>query len=80
MEKTATFLGYEKWRDLLPKTEDGTTRPYEARIINLSSHSKHSGEEVADLSEDDKRVLRYLVNELNNMYRFQQIESQVETD
>lgn len=75
LEKTSTFLGYKKWGDLLPKTDDGTTNPYEARIINISSHSKHAGEEVADLTEDDKRVLRYLVNELNTMYRFQQAEN-----
>jgi wobble nucleotide-excising tRNase len=70
LEKTSTFLGYTRWGDLLPKTEDGRTNPYEARIINISSHSKHAGEEVAELTEDDKRVLRYLVNELNNTYRF----------
>lgn len=70
LEKTSTFLGYNKWSDLLPKTDDGTTNPYEARILNLSSHSKHAGEEVASLTEDDKRVLRYLVTELNRMYHF----------
>lgn len=75
LEKTSTFLGYKKWGDLLPKTDDGKTNPYEARIINISSHSKHAGEEVADFTEDDKRVLRYLVNEINTMYRFQQIEN-----
>ncbi|WP_320718417.1 AAA family ATPase [Enterobacter vonholyi] len=75
LEKTSTFLGYKKWGDLLPKTDGGTTNPYEARIINISSHSKHAGEEVADLTEDDKRVLRYLVNEINTMYRFQQAEN-----
>lgn len=75
LEKTSTFLGYKKWGDLLPKTDDGKTNPYEARIINISSHSKHAGEEVADLTEDDKRVLRYLVNEINTMYRFQQAEN-----
>jgi AAA domain len=72
LEKTSTFLGYKKWGDLLPKTNDGKTNPYEARIINISSHSKHAGEEVADLTEDDKRVLRFLVNEINTTYRFQQ--------
>lgn len=75
LEKTSTFLGYKKWGDLLPKTDDGKNNPYEARIINISSHSKHAGEEVADLTEDDKRVLRYLVNEINTMYRFQQAEN-----
>ncbi|MGS0755854.1 AAA family ATPase [Roseateles sp. GG27B] len=75
LEKTSTFLGYKKWGDLLPKTDDGKINPYETRIINISSHSKQAGEEVADLTEDDKRVLRYLVNEINTMYRFQQAES-----
>jgi hypothetical protein len=75
LEKTSTFLGYRKWGDLLPRTDDGRTNPYEARIINISSHSKHAGEEVADLTEDDKRVLRYLVRELSGMYRFQATES-----
>lgn len=74
LEKTSTFLGYKKWGDLLPRADDGRTNPYEARIINISSHSKHAGEEVAELSEDDKRVLRYLMGQLNGMYRFQQSE------
>jgi hypothetical protein len=75
LEKTSTFLGYKKWGDLLPQADGGKTNPYEARIINISSHSKHAGEEVAHLTEDDKRVLGYLVEQLNSMYRFQQIES-----
>lgn len=70
LEKTSTFLGYKKWGDLLPRTDDGKPNPYEARIINISSHSKHAGEEVKDLTEDDKRVLTYLVRQLNEMYRF----------
>ncbi|HQU71162.1 MAG: AAA family ATPase [Calditrichaeota bacterium] len=75
LEKTSTFLGYKKWGELLPKMEDGKPNPFEARIINISSHSKHAGEEVASLTEDDKRVLRYLVDQLNSMYRFQQHKS-----
>jgi wobble nucleotide-excising tRNase len=71
LEKTSTFLGYKRWGDLLPKNEDGRTNPYEARIINISSHSKHSGEEVAELTEDDRRVLKYLVRHLNETYRFE---------
>lgn len=75
LEKTSTFLGYKKWSDLLPRTDDGQTNPYEARIINISSHSQHAGEEVAVLTEDDKRVLRYLVNEINTRYYFQRTQS-----
>lgn len=70
LEKTSTFLGYKKWAELLPKTDDGRPNPYEERMINLFSHSKHAGEEVAELNDDDKRVLGYLVRQINEMYHF----------
>lgn len=70
LEKTSTFLGYDQWGELLPKTTSGVVNPYETRIINISSHSKHAGEEVAVLTEDDKRVLSYLVKQFHEMYRF----------
>lgn len=70
LEKTATFLGYKRWGDLLNPIE-GDRESYETRIINISSHSKHSGEEVTWLSENDKRVLTFLVKEINEKYRFE---------
>ncbi|NOU22166.1 MAG: AAA family ATPase [Methyloglobulus sp.] len=70
LEKTSTFLGYENWGALLPQANDGKPNPYEARVINISSHSKHASEEVAELTQDDKRVLGYLVVQINEMYRF----------
>jgi hypothetical protein len=76
LEKTSTFLGYKHWGELLPKTDDGKTNPYEARIINISSHSKHAAEEVAELTDEDKRVLKYLVGEINIMHRFHGAESE----
>jgi len=75
LEKTSTFLGYETWGDLLPSTGDGKTNGYLARIINISSHSKHAGEEVPDLTAEDKLVLGNLVDKINTMYRFQKAES-----
>lgn len=69
LEKTSTFLGYQNWGELIPKTSDGGSN-YEARIINISSHSKHASEEVAELTENDKLVLSHLVEEINKMYRF----------
>lgn len=66
LEKTSTFLGFRYWTDLLPKTADGTYDPYANRILNLSSHSKHSGEEIVDLTDDDKRVLGFLVKNIRN--------------
>ena len=68
LEKTSTFLGYSRWGDLLPQTNNGMPNPYETRIINISSHSKHAGEEVTELTEDDKRVLGYLMEQINKIY------------
>ena len=71
LEKTATFLGYENWGDLLPKTQDGSNDAYLKRIIDLSSHSKHSGHELSELSEDEKRVLGFLLGQTaNKSYQF----------
>ncbi|QAR31509.1 anticodon nuclease [Ornithobacterium rhinotracheale] len=69
LEKTATFLGYEKWGELLPKDPDGSN-PTETRIINLSSHSQHSTEEVSMLIERNKAVIGNLIKLLNETYKF----------
>lgn len=81
LEKTSTFLGYEKWADLLPRTKNGRTNPYEARMINLFSHSKHSAVEYSELEDDDKRMLSFLVGRINETYRFKPANDQSsETD
>ena len=74
LEKTSTFLGYQNWGDLLPEKTIGERDLYLARIINISSHSKHANEEIFDLSENDKRVLGYLMSntEIFNFFRKQQ--------
>ncbi len=70
LEKTATFLGYKNWRELLP----AKSREAYCRRINLYSHSKHSGEESSIVKEVDKRVLTFLVNEvLIPQYHFHSI-------
>lgn len=71
LEKTSTFVGTNRWEDLLPHTDSGRINPYLKRILNLSSHSKHAGEEVAEPNDDDKRVFRFLVQKLNQMYQLQ---------
>jgi len=70
LEKTSTFLGYNKWEDLLPQE---SREAYYRRIINLSSHSKHNGEEISIVEENDKRVLSFLVGEILRLYRFKSI-------
>jgi wobble nucleotide-excising tRNase len=76
-EKTSTFLGYNNWRDLLPQESQ---EAYYNRIINLSSHSKHHGEEISILDDNDKRVLGFLVDEIKRMYSFKSINKPIVTE
>lgn len=61
LEKTSTFIGYTNWEELLPQEARSA---YYRRILNLSGHSKHHGEESSIIEENDKRVLRFLINEV----------------
>ncbi|HHQ6552133.1 TPA: AAA family ATPase [Serratia fonticola] len=70
LEKSATFLGHLRWEDLLDKTAEGTPNPFASRIMNLSSHSAHAGEEITDIEETDKERLKELVTYLINTYGF----------
>lgn len=70
LEKTATFLGHPRWEDLLEKTVDGNPDPFVSRILNLASHSAHSGEEVAEIEDFDRERLAQLVSFLTDTYRF----------
>jgi len=76
LEKTATFLGHEKWENLLPKGADGNPDPFASRILNLSSHSAHAGDELAEIQEGDKEKMIELINFLNETYHFKRRENQ----
>lgn len=65
LEKMSTFLGHNDWKVLLPPGKE----LYYNRILNLSSHSKVSSEEVPDLSPQEKKLLSYLVDHIHNVYR-----------
>lgn len=78
LEKTATFLGYTKWEGLLPKVGDEPD-PHLNRLLNLSSHSAHSGNEIAELQENDRIKLIELVNYLESNYKFSKLTEQNET-
>lgn len=69
LEKTSTFIGTNRWEELLPNNDSGRANPYMKRIMNLSSHSKHSGEEITIIKEEDKLVFQFLVQKLDEMYR-----------
>lgn len=70
--KNLNVLGYEEWGELLPGVKSnratGQVNPY-ARVINLYNHAKHAGPEVAEVEEDHKRVFKFLVKEIDNIYK-----------
>ncbi|MCT0017112.1 anticodon nuclease [Lactococcus lactis subsp. lactis] len=67
LEKTSTFLGYKNWTSLLP---EDSRKAYESRIINISSHSKYTTDEIAEANDQEKQMLKYLVELLEDTYKF----------
>ncbi|OCG41985.1 AAA family ATPase [Gilliamella sp. Bif1-4] len=65
-EKTASFLGYQQWSELLP----GDKKLYLTRIINFTSHSTLSNEMVSEPSEPEKQTVAFLLNHLLENYNF----------
>lgn len=71
-EKTANFLGYPKWSDLLPDDKQA----YLNRIIQFSSHSTLSNELVAEPTAQEKQTVKFLLDNLLNNYGFWKQEQQ----
>ena len=69
-EKTASFLGYPRWSELLPDDKQA----YLNRIIQFTSHSTLSNEAVAEPTEQEKQTVRFLLDHLKKTYRFWQEE------
>jgi hypothetical protein len=65
-EKTANFLGYPKWSELLP--DDKQT--YFNRIIQFTSHSTLSNEAVAQPTEPEKQTVKFLLKHLVDNYGY----------
>ena len=65
-EKTAMFLGYESWGEILPKEK----KLYYSRIMNFTSHSKLTDEEFRIPSEQEKNMVNFLVKHLIEEFKF----------
>ena len=61
-EKTANFLGYPRWSELLP--DDKQT--YYNRVIQFTSHSTLSNETVPEPTEPEKQIVKFLLEHLIN--------------
>jgi len=71
-EKTASFLGYPKWSELLPDDKQA----YYNRITQFTSHSTLSNEAVAQPSGPEKNTVGLLLNHLVKNYGYWQQEEQ----
>lgn len=67
-EKTASFLGYQRWSELLP--DDRQT--YFNRVIQYTSHSTLSNETVAEPTTPEKQTVKFLLDHLIRTYGYLQ--------
>ncbi|WP_061286485.1 hypothetical protein [Leptospira interrogans] len=67
-EKTANFLGYKSWTDLLP----GDKKAYASRIMNFYPHNTISNEEIAEPTPPEKEMVGLLLRNLNQYGYWQQ--------
>lgn len=74
-EKTANFLGYPMWSELLPDDK----RLYYKRVIQFTSHSTLSNEVVAEPTDPEKQIVKVLLDHLvNSKYWKEEIVKEVE--
>lgn len=67
-EKTAAFLGYPRWSELLPDDR----QLYLNRIIQFTSHSTLSNEAVAQPTPAESATVKLLLDHLKNNHAFWQ--------
>lgn len=73
MEKTASFLGYSNWGDLIivEGMSDDDRRSY-IRRINLYSYSKISDLEAKELRQNEKNLLTLLFDNFKKEYKWKE--------
>lgn len=67
-EKTASFLGFQSWTDLLP----GDKKAYANRIMHFYTHNTLSIEQIAEPTPPEKEMVARLIENLNNFGYWQQ--------
>jgi wobble nucleotide-excising tRNase len=65
-EKTASFLGYPQWSNLLP----GDQKSYLHRIMHFTSHSTLSTDVVPEPTDPEKQIVVHLLNHLITNYNY----------
>ncbi len=65
-EKTSSFLGYPRWKELLPDDQ----QTYYNRIIQFTSHSNLSNETVSEPTRPEKQIITFLLKHLKEEFNF----------
>lgn len=67
-EKTANFLGYQRWSELLPEDK----KAYATRVMNFYPHNTLSNEEIAEPTPPEKEMVGLLLRNLDTFGYWQQ--------
>ena len=70
LEKTSTYLGYNHWEDLINFYVSPENISVAIRLINLYSHSKFSGDEMATIQEIEKDIFIKVFKQFLNKHNF----------
>ncbi|MBM7070602.1 AAA family ATPase [Shewanella sp. 202IG2-18] len=69
-EKTASFLGFPQWSELLPGDNEENKQAYLNRIIQFSSHDNLANAQSSYLRPEEKQTVKFLLEHLLNNYGF----------
>jgi len=76
-EKTASFLGYPRWKELLPNDKQN----YYNKIIQFTSHSLVSNAAISEPTDPEKQTLKLLFNHLiDNNYWKKEIQNETQVN
>jgi len=75
-EKTASFLDYPQWSELLPNDKQA----YLKRIIQFTSHSTLSDETVSEPTPQEKQTVKLLLDNLINNYGYYSRKQETQND
>lgn len=69
-EKTASFLGYDKFEDCIKRDDDDLDGILHKRLLNLLSHGKYSLYEPQEMLEENKRHFKKMLGVFTERFLF----------
>jgi hypothetical protein len=69
-EKTASFLGYDKFEDCIKRDDDDQDGILHKRLLNLLSHGKYSLYEPQEMLDENKRHFKKMLAVFTERFLF----------